>query len=120
MKNMIYESELKVLEILWSQGDMIAKDLTIKLNESTNWSKTTSYTIIKRCIEKGWIKRIEPHFKCHALLTKEEARKHEVEILTNKMFNGSSDLLVASLLEGKMTPAQISKLRDFVQEFAAE
>jgi len=121
MKNMIYESELKILEILWREGDMTAKDLAVILKETTDWSKTTTYTVIKKCVEKGLIERLEPNFVCHVLITKEEAQKQESEILANKMFNGSSDLLIASLLGGtKMTTSQVDQLRHMVQEFAAE
>jgi len=118
MKEMLYESELKVLELLWKEGDITAKDLSIKLNESIAWNKSTTYTIIKRCVDKGLIERLEPDFTCRATLTKEEARKQESEILADKMFDGSSDLLIASLLgNSKMTTAQIEKLQKMVQEF---
>lgn len=118
---MLYESELKVLEVLWAEGDMTAKALAIKLNQSINWSKTTTYTILSKLVNKGLIQRIGPNFTCHVILTKEEARKQEVDLLTKKLFDGSSDLLTASLLGGKqLTSDQIEKLRDMVQELAAE
>jgi len=121
MKNMIFESELKVLEVLWSEGDTTAKDLAIKLNKSTAWSKTTTYTVIKKCVDKGLIERLGTNFTCRAAITKEEARKQESEILVDKMFDGSSNLLVASLLGGStITTSQVEKLRNMVQEFAAE
>ena len=121
MKNMIFESELKVLEVLWHEGDTTAKDLALRLNESTGWSKTTTYTVIKKCIDKGLIERLGTNFMCRAVITQEAARKQESEILANKMFGGSSDLLIASLLGGsKMTASQVDKLRNMVKEFSAE
>jgi len=120
MKKMIYESELKVMEILWNEGDTTAKDLAIKLSESTNWGKTTTYTVIKKCIEKGLIQRIECDFLCRAVITKEEAQRQEAKILADKMFDGSSDLLIASLLGGKnMNSSQIEALRQMIQQFIA-
>ena len=112
MKGIIYESELKVLELLWKDGDATAKELAIKLKESTAWSKTTSYTVIGKCVKKGLITRTEPDFMCRVNITREEARQHEATILIDKMFGGSSDLLIASLLDGKkMTSEQIDRLR---------
>jgi len=120
MKKTIFESELKILEILWNEGDMTAKDLAGRLNESTAWSRTTSYTIIKKCIEKGLVERLGDDYTCRALITKEEAQKLESEILVDKMFDGSSDLLIASLLgNNKITTVQIEKLRNIVEEFIA-
>jgi len=121
MKNMIFESELKVLELLWSDGDTTAKNLAIKLKTTTDWSKTTSYTVIKKCVDKGLVERLGDDFTCRVNITKEEAQKQEAALLAEKMFGGSSDLLIASLLGGdKMTPSQVDRLRDMVQEFAAE
>jgi len=118
MNKMIFESELKVMEILWNEGDTRAMDLAIKLNESTNWSKTTTYTVIKKCIEKGLIERIGDKFVCRAMITKEAAQRTELKILTDKMFDGSSDLLIALLLGGSnMNTSQIKALRNVIQEF---
>lgn len=103
MKNMIFESELKVLETLWDEGDLRAKDLATKLNASTSWCKTTTYTVIKTCIKKGLIERLGTNFTCRATITREEARKREAEILVDKMFDGSTDKLIASLLGGSKT-----------------
>ena len=114
---MIYEGEVKVLEILWGEGEMIAKDLAIKLEESYGWKQTTSYTVINRCVKKGLIQRIGSNFTCRPLITREEAQKQEIEILTNKMFNNTSDLLVASLLDSsEMTAPQIDELRLVIEE----
>ena len=118
MRETIYESEIKVLKILWRDGKVSARDLAVELNESTGWSKTTSYTVITRCVAKGLILREEDNFNCHAAVTEEEARRNEIEILANKLFDGSSDLLMASLLGANdITPEQIGALRVLAQEF---
>ena len=103
MKSTIFESELKVLEVLWNEGDTTAKDLAIKLNESTAWSKTTTYTVIKKCVDKGLIERLGTNFTCRAMITREEAQKHETELLINKMFGGCSDSLIELLDRSKTT-----------------
>jgi len=108
---MIYEGELKVLEILWEEGEMAAKELASKLNESEAWG-TATYTVINRCVKKGLIERSGTDFTCRAIITRAEARKKESELLINKMFDGSRDKLIASLLgESKITASQIEKLR---------
>jgi predicted transcriptional regulator len=120
-KPMMWQSELKVMEILWREGDTTAKELAIKLNETAGWSKTTTYTVIKKCVDKGLVKRLGTNFTCRALITKDKAREREVEILKDKMFNGSSDLLLASLLgNSKMNAEQIDKLKTMVAKFSAK
>jgi len=121
MKSMLHESELRVLEILWNKGDTAAKDLAASLKQSVGWHKSTSYTVIQKCIGKGLIGRLEGDFICYANLEKAEAQKKEASLLADKMFNGSADLLIASLLgSNKLTNAQVNQLRNMVQEFSEE
>jgi len=119
MEDIIYGSELEVLKILWDEGAMLAKDLANKLKETVNWKRTTSYTVIRKCIEKGLVAREKDDFVCRVLITREEAQEREARILTAKMFDGCSDSLIASLLgNSKMTTRQIELLRVVVEEFS--
>jgi len=91
----IYESELKVLTILWDEGSIRAKDLTEKLNASTGWQQSTAYTVIKKCINKGLVERCEDDPSiCRALITRKEAQAREVKVLVDKMFGGVTSLLL--------------------------
>lgn len=120
-KLMIWESELKIMEILWALGDTTAKELAIKLKDSTGWSKTTTYTVIKKCVDKGLIERLGTNFTCRALLTQKEARIREIDILKDKMFAGSSSLLLTSLLEASNMKAEhIDQLKTMIAEFSKE
>jgi len=114
----LFDSELKVMAILWKEGDTSAKQITETLKEQISWSKSTTYTIIKRCIDKGAIERIEPNFICRPLVTIEEAREHETTVLINKMYGGAGDQLVASLLSGSklLSKNEVERLKQIVLE----
>ena len=60
MEIKLFDSELKVMDILWKEGDTSAKDTAEILNRQVGWSKTTTYTVIKKCINKGATGRSEP------------------------------------------------------------
>lgn len=64
----LYDSELKVMEILWKEGELTAGQIAKILKEEIGWNRNTTYTVIKKCIEKGAVERIEPKFRCRALL----------------------------------------------------
>ena len=72
----LYDSELYVMGHLWKAGDCTAKELAAAMAEQVGWSKTTTYTVIKKCIEKKAMERIDPGFLCHPLVTREEAQKY--------------------------------------------
>ena len=117
----LFDSELKVMDVLWKEGDMSAKQISDILKESTGWNMNTTYTVIKKCIAKGAIERREPNFLCHALIARDVVQAAETEELLHKLFDSSPDLLFASLLgHQKLSKAQIDNLRRMVAELQAQ
>lgn len=113
----LFDSELKVMDILWKEGDVPAKHVAEVLTGELGWNKNTTYTLIKRCIKKGAIERFEPGLLCHALIPKEEVQEAETDELINKIYDGSVDKLFAALLSRKKLSAQqIERLRQMVTE----
>ena len=113
----LFDSELKVMSVLWREGDTTAKHLSDVLKEETGWNMNTTYTLIKRCIKKGAIEHSEPHFMCHALIPQEEVQDAKTDELIDKMFDGSVDKLFAALLSRKKLSAQqIKKLKQIVTD----
>ena len=111
----LFDSELKVMNVLWQEGDTTAKHISDILKEEIGWNMNTTYTLIKRCIKKGAIERSEPNFMCHALIPKEEVQEAETDELIHKIFDCSADKLFASLLSRKKLSAeQIDKLKQIV------
>ena len=117
----LFDSELKVMDVLWKEGDMLAKQISDILKESTGWNMNTTYTVIKKCIAKGAIERREPNFLCHALIARDVVQAAETEELLHKLFDSSPDLLFASLLDHqKLSTEQISNLRRMVSQLQAQ
>ncbi len=113
----LFDSELKVMDVLWREGDATAKHISNVLKEEVGWNMNTTYTLIKRCIKKGAIERSEPNFMCHALIPKEEVQEAETEELINKIYDGSADKLFAAFLgRKKLSKEQIGNLRKMVEE----
>ena len=113
----LFDSELKVMGVLWNEGDVPAKRIAEQLTGELGWNKNTTYTLIKRCIKKGAIERTEPNFMCHALIAKEEVQEAETNELINKVYDGSADRLFAALLgRKKLSAEQIEKLQQIVGE----
>ena len=113
----LFDSELKVMDVLWREGDKTAKQISEILNDAIGWNVNTTYTVIKKCIAKGAIARTEPNFMCHALIPKETVQADEARELMGKLFDGSPDLLFASVLGGgKLERDQIDRLRRWIDE----
>ena len=68
----LHEGELNVMELLWSNKVLAAKDISKIIKEYIGWEKNTTYTVIKRLINKGAIRREDPGFLCSAKVTKND------------------------------------------------
>ena len=113
----LFDSEIKIMEVLWREGDVTAKYIAEVLAREVGWNKNTTYTLIKRCIGKGAIERIEPNFICHPLIPREAVQNAETDELINRLYGGTADMLFAALLGRKgLSEEQIEKLRRMVDD----
>lgn len=118
MKIKLQDAELKVMDVIWSEGTASAKLIYETLKERYGYSRSATYTLINRCIDKQAIKRIEPGFLCKAMVTKEEAQAIETKELIDKLYDGSADRLVASILgRSDLSEKDIDRLRKMVREW---
>ena len=112
----LFDSELKIMNVLWQEGDCTAKYISDVLKEETGWNMNTTYTVIKKCVAKGAIERIDPGFVCRALVSRREAQEAETSELIDKLYDGAADKLVACLLDGKRLSAdEIARLKAMVE-----
>ena len=49
----IFESEYRFCLILWENNPISCKDMAKLCKEQLDWSRTTTYTVIKRLGERG-------------------------------------------------------------------
>jgi predicted transcriptional regulator len=113
----LFDSELKVMEVVWKEGEPTAKEVAKILGESIGWNKNTTYTVIKKCVDKGAIARIEPNFVCRPLVSREEVQSSELDELVDKLFDGSREMLFASLVgREKISGEMVEKLIAIVEK----
>lgn len=113
----LFDSEKKVMEVLWENGTITAGEIVKVLKDRTGWNRNTTYTVIKKCIAKGAIERTEPHFTCTPLITKEQVQDYETNELVDKMFDGSKEKFFAAFLNGsKLSAKEVKNLKDMVEK----
>ena len=57
MKEKLFDSEAKVMEIIWNRGPLSAKEISLIAADSIGWNKNTTYTVIKKLESKGFTGR---------------------------------------------------------------
>ena len=112
----LFDSEIKVMEIIWDSEPITAKQVSLIAAETIGWNKNTTYTILKKLESKGAIKREEPGFICTSLVSRNEVQKAETQSLVDKLFGGSKKALFSALLEDeKLSERDIKELRDMIE-----
>lgn len=114
----LYSSDLQIMDVLWNHGELSAKEIAQILSDTAGWSKTTTYTMIQKCIAKGAVVRRDPGYFCSAVVTREEIGSEQTDEVIDKLYGGAPDLLVASLLDRKkLSSAEIQKLRALIDAY---
>lgn len=113
----LHEGELNVMELLWSNKALAAKDISKIIKEYIGWEKNTTYTVIKRLINKGAITREDPGFICRANITKKKVQEIETKALLNQVYNGSLNNFIASYLANqKLSGTELFELENILQK----
>ena len=114
----LYVSDLQVMDVLWDRGELTAKEIAQILNETIGWSKTTTYTMIQKCVNKGAAERRDPGYHVRAIVTREEIGNEQTDEVIDRLYGGAPDLLVASLLDRKkLSKDEISHLRELIDAY---
>ena len=113
----LFDSEMKIMELIWKNEPVSAKELSLLAQNDIGWNKNTTYTVIKKVIEKGYVKRKDPDFICSSLISREEVSKNETKSLIDRLFGGSKKALFSALLEDEeLTPDDIAALREMIEK----
>lgn len=113
----LFDSELKVMEFIWDNEPVSAKDLSLLAAKETGWNKNTTYTVIKKLESKGYIKRNDPGFICTTLISRDEVCRAETQSLIDRLFGGSKRALFSALLEDeKLSEKELRDLRKMIDD----
>ena len=114
MSPKIFESEYRFCLILWENEPIKSTDLAKLCKEKLEWSKTTTYTVIKRLSERGVIKN--ENAIVTSIISKEEAQQSELDELMDKKFEGSLPAFIAAFGKRQaLSDAEIEEIRKIIE-----
>ncbi len=113
----LYDSELKLMELLWEYEPVSAKELSLIAAREIGWNKNTTYTVIKKLVGKEAVKRSEPGFVCASLVKKDDVGKTEASSLIDRLYGGSKKAFFASLLSDEtLSEQEIAELKAMIEK----
>ena len=112
----LFDSELKIMEILWREGTVSAKQISLIAEKEIGWNKNTTYTVIKKLINKGAVGRDEPGFICSALILRDEVQNDETCRLIDKLWGGSKKAFFAAFVDEHLSADEIKELKSLIEK----
>ncbi|MBR3142046.1 MAG: BlaI/MecI/CopY family transcriptional regulator [Clostridiales bacterium] len=97
----LFEAEKKLMEIIWQEAPIESGKLVKIAGDSINWNKSTTYTVLRKLIAKGFVANEDTIVK--VLIPKEKVLISESNQIIEESFSGSLPKFVAAFLGNKKT-----------------
>ena len=109
-------ADWRLMDILWDNEPIESPKLCRVAEEKLGWKRTTTYTVIKRLSEKGYLEN--ENSVLTSKIAREEAGKREGDQLVSRGFKGSLPSFIAAFLEGgAISGEDAAKIEKLLQEY---
>lgn len=113
------ESELEILQILWSKGLATVREVHEDLASAKDVGYTTTLKLMQIMHEKGLVKR-DDSMRTHvyqAAVNKEKTQKHLLGKMIDNLFGGSpTQLVIQALGEHKTSQEELQRIQALLDE----
>lgn len=93
------DSEFRFCEILWEYEPINSTELMKLCKERLAWSKSATYTVIRRLSERGIIQNVDSIVT--SLISREQVEDAEIRDLVSKKFGGSLPAFMAAFVRSE-------------------
>lgn len=115
----IFESEYRFCLILWDNEPVASSRLVELCRDQLGWSKSTTYTVIRRLSERGVVKN--ENAVVTALISKEQAQGARLQAMVEETFEGSMPAFIAAFSRSrKLTRRDVDQLQALIDSFQEE
>ena len=109
-------ADWRLMDIVWDHEPAESPELCRIAEEKLGWKRTTTYTVLKRLCEKGYLANDASVVTTR--IAREEAGKREGNQLVNRGFKGSLPAFIAAFLEGgSISGEEAAQIERLLQEY---
>ena len=98
---LLFEAEKKLMEIIWKEAPLESGRLVKLASSDLNWNQSTTYTVLRKLISKGFVKNEDSVVT--VLIPKEKVLISESNQIVKDSFSGSLPKFVAAFLGDRKT-----------------
>ena len=112
----VFESEYRFCLILWENEPINSTRLAKLCNEKLGWSRTTTYTVIRRLSDRGVVKN--ENAVVTSLVSKDQVQAAEIDELVEKTFQGSIPAFIAAFTKRKkLSGEEVEEIRRMLDRY---
>jgi predicted transcriptional regulator len=112
----IFESEYRLCLIVWEQEPVNSTKLVALSKERLEWSKATTYTVLRRLAERGVLQNQDAVVT--SLVTKQQVQQSQLAQMMDKTFEGSIPAFIAAFSScHKLTREEVAQMEAFIHGF---
>jgi predicted transcriptional regulator len=109
------DADLRLLNIIWEHEPINSTELVKLAQDALGWKKSTTYTILKRLIERGAAENTGATVT--SLAARSAVQLRESRELLDKLYGGSLKLLLVNFLDdGKLSQSEAEELKRIIDE----
>ncbi|MBQ9313392.1 MAG: BlaI/MecI/CopY family transcriptional regulator [Clostridia bacterium] len=111
----LFDAEYRVMQIIWDNEPLTSRELSEICFNELSWQRTTTYTMLKRLIQKGYAQNEKKIVS--SLISREEVQKNESKDFVEKNFAGSLYSFIAAFTtDNKLDEEEIKKIKKLISD----
>ena len=113
------DSEYRFMCVVWENAPVNSGELVRLCEEALGWKKSTTYTVVRKMCEKGYIANEDAVVT--VLIPKEQVQAEESQFFVERTFGGSLPDFIAAFLGGKKISTDEARvLKKMIDEHKGE
>ncbi len=113
--NRLTYAETRLMHLIWDHAPLPSNKLTEICLQELGWKKSTTYTMLKKLIDKGYVRN--ENATVTPLVSRASAQAEESRYVVENSFSGSLPSFLVSFLGGKtISDAEAEALKRLIDE----
>lgn len=115
----LFDAEYKMMDLIWQHEPIPSPELIQMCEERFGWKKSTTFTQIRRMVDRGFVKNEKTILT--TLVKRSQVEQYDSEEVVDGRFGGSLPKFVTAFMESKrMTQEDIDELRRILDSYEGE
>lgn len=109
------ESDHRFMTVVWDHEPVPSGQLVKLCQEKLGWKKSTTYTVLKKLAEKGFLKNEDSVVS--SLIPREQVQTFESGYVVDRAFGGSLPAFIAAFTKGrKLTEQEAREIQRLIDQ----